>query len=325
MEVAGYRFKKSDLRIGDRQPGISAFMRIRNGADFLELTIRSHIGYFDEIVAVYNQCTDSTAEILMRLQAEFGTEKLRIFHYVDRVFPPGSDDHSKTPADSPSSLVNYYNFSLAATRFTHATKLDDDHLAIPDVLQRVTDQLRGQSAQRQNMLCFSGLNLFSTPSEISLCRRDPISGGGDIGFFRVTDETYFTRDRRFEKFHRGGIPRRFAGYLYWHLKYLKPEMGFANYELQNYQASRYAQRKYRLLTDENPTIQLRELAQKKGRQTLSGLKSLFSEKQSLLCKRDQAISEAFPYETCDDALKLTVSTQMLKLFYQTLTSHSQRG
>lgn len=325
MEVAGYRFKRSDLRIGDRQPGISAFMRIRNGEDFLELTIRSHIEYFDEIVAVYNQCTDSTAEILMRLQSEFGAERLRIFHYVDRVFPPGSDDHSRTPADSPSSLVNYYNFALAATRFTHATKLDDDHLAIPSVLQRVTDEIRNPTTRRQRMLCFSGLNLFPTPKELSLCRRDPISGGGDIGFFRVTDDTYFTRDRRFEKFHRGGIPRHFAGYLYWHLKYLKPEMGFANYELQNYQSSRYAQRKYRLLADEFPTIQLRELANKKGRPTLSGLKSLFSEKQSLLCKRDQAISETFPFDTCADALQNTVSPQMLNLFYETLRSHSQRG
>ncbi len=121
------------------------------------------------------------------------------------------------------------------------------------------------------------------------------------------------------------MPRRFAGYLYWHLKYLKPEMGFANYELQNYQSSRYAQRKYRLLADERPTIPLRELALKKGRQTLSGLKSLFSEKQSLLCKRDQAISEAFPYDTCDEALRMTVSPQMLSLFRDTLKSHSQRG
>ncbi|XZE22447.1 glycosyl transferase [Pirellulaceae bacterium SH449] len=326
MEVAGYRFQRSDLRIADRVPGISAFMRIKNGQDFLELTIRSHIAYFDEIVAVYNQCTDGTADILQRLQAEFGSEKLRVFHYTDRVFPPGSDDHSKTASDSPSSLVNYYNFALAATRYTHATKLDDDHLAIPSVLEQVTEKVRRQLPHQPMMKCFSGLNLFPGPDDsMALCRRDPISGGGDIGFFRVTHETFFTRDRRFEKFQRGGIPRRFSGYLYWHLKYLKPEMGFANYELERYQNSRYAQRKYRLLTDDYPSIQLKELARQKTRQPLSSIKSLFSEKQSLLCKRDQAIESSFPYETCDQALERTVSPEMLSLFYQTLESQDQRG
>ena len=34
-------------------------------------------------------------------------------------------------------------------------------------------------------------------------------------------DTCFVHDRRFERFHRGGLGRHFAGYLYWHLKYLK--------------------------------------------------------------------------------------------------------
>jgi len=33
--VQGYIFKPEDLRVEQRLPGISAFMRIRNGEDFL--------------------------------------------------------------------------------------------------------------------------------------------------------------------------------------------------------------------------------------------------------------------------------------------------
>src|SRR5690606_2481883 len=66
-----FRFRPEDLKIGERKPGISAFMRIRNGADFLEATIRSHISHFDEIVAVHNRCTDETPDILARLAQEF--------------------------------------------------------------------------------------------------------------------------------------------------------------------------------------------------------------------------------------------------------------
>jgi hypothetical protein len=318
-EVTGYRFCRSDLRIADRAAGISAFMRIKNGADFLELTIRSHLPYFDEIVAVYNQCTDATPEILSRLQAEFGSDRIRVIHYADRVFPPGSDDHSRTPADSPNSLVNYYNFALAATRYTHVTKLDDDHLAIPSALKKVTDHIRDNSSPPHAMMCFSGLNLFpDSHGRVSLCRRDPISGGGDIGFFCVTEDTYFTRDRRFEKFHRGNMPRRFAGYLYWHLKYLKPEMGFANYELHRYQSSRYAHRKQRLETDDQPTIELADLIAARRVDSFATIRSFFSEKQALLAKRDEAIASAFPFSNTEDAVRQTVSPEMLSLLYANL-------
>ena len=53
--VENYRFTPDDLRADARPPGISAFMRIRNGADFLEAAISSHIDHVDEIVAVHNQ------------------------------------------------------------------------------------------------------------------------------------------------------------------------------------------------------------------------------------------------------------------------------
>ena len=68
--ISGYSFTPSDLAVGRRLPGVSAFMRIRNGADFLEATIRSHVAFFDEIVAVYNASTDGTGDILARLAAQ---------------------------------------------------------------------------------------------------------------------------------------------------------------------------------------------------------------------------------------------------------------
>jgi len=317
-EVCDYRFDRADLRADQRERGISAFMRIRNGADFLELTIRSHIDHFDEIVAVYNQCTDATPEILGKLQSEYGDDRLRVIHYLDRVFPPGSSDHARTPADSPHSLVNYYNFALASTRYSHATKLDDDHLAIEDSLARVVAQVREEIDDR-SMACFSGLNVFPGPQgELGISRCDPISGGGDIGFFRVSDETYFTRDRRFERFHRRGIQRYFAGYLYWHLKYLKPELGFRNYEIANYLTSRYASRQERLQREPQPIIGLDDLASIRHRRPLSWISSLVSEKQGIIRDRDAAIAGTFPDHDVWTAIERTVSPTMFALFRASL-------
>jgi hypothetical protein len=258
--VDNYRFSPEDLRPEARLPGISAFMRIRNGADFLELTIRSHIDHFDEIVAVYNQCTDATPDILARLAQEYGP-KLRVFHYVPRVYPPGSASHAREPAHSPHSLVNYYNFALTRTRCRIATKLDDDHFGMEPTLAEIARSVR-RGDLRTSMVCFSGLNLaLASDGKAGILESEPFSGNGDIGFFEVGAQTYFVHDRRFERLRRNDLRRRFGGIVYWHLKYLKREFGFANYELDDNPDSRYAARLARLRRDRS-VIDIEQLIQR---------------------------------------------------------------
>jgi hypothetical protein len=294
QQLQGYVFRPGDLGVAEREPGISAFMRIRNGAEFLEPTIRSHIAHFDEIVALYNQCTDATEAILLRLQQEYGAQRLRVVHYVDRVHPPGSDDHRRTPPDSPHSLVNYYNAALAATRCRIATKLDDDHLAIEAALADVTRALRAAPALAE-MHCFSGLNLMRGPhGELGIYARTPVSGGGDIGFFPVRPDTHFVHDRRFERFQRAGLPRRFVGFLYWHLKYLKAELGFANYELDANPDSRYARRRRALAGNAHTVLALRDLPQRLRPTWARRLAAVFNPKQRLTLARDAAVAATFP-------------------------------
>jgi hypothetical protein len=252
-----YSFNPDDLAPERRAPGISAFMRIRNGADFLETTIRSHIDHFDEIVAVYNQCTDATPDILRRLAGEYGP-KLRVIHYLPQVFPPGSDGHRNEPPTSPRSLVTYYNFALARTRFSVATKLDDDHLGMRDRLAAMTGTIRREKPA--HMVCFSGFNLADDGGgRCGILATEPFSGTGDIGFFPVSRETYFAHDRRFERFHRGALRRTFGGFVYWHLKFLKPEFGFAVYRGADGQLLPRYQRKRDEFAASHPLIGFAEL------------------------------------------------------------------
>jgi hypothetical protein len=225
-------FTPDDLDPGARLPGISAFMRIKNGADFLEATIRSHIDHVDEIVAVYNQCTDATPEILARLQNEFGPERLRVLHYLPRVYPPGSEGHATEPADSPASFVNMSNFALVQTRRRIVMKLDDDHLAMGERLAGLVKQIGDGGHRLDRVVCFSGLNLAQDDTgKCGVLAIEPFSGNGDIGFFMVTPRTRFIHNRRFEDFDHDGRPRVFGDFAYWHLKYLKAGFGFGNREV----------------------------------------------------------------------------------------------
>jgi hypothetical protein len=248
--VADYRFQPADLRIAERRPGISAFMRIRNGADFLEPVIRSYIGHYDEIVAVYNQCTDATPDILARLAHEFGGERLRVVHYLPRVYPPGSREHAAEPPTSPHSLVNYYNFALAWTRFQVVAKLDDDQIAIPAAVARITARIRAGELPDDALWCYGGLNLCRDDSgRIGIPAIQPIVGLGDQWYFRVNARTWFERDPRFERLRRPGMRRVFLGFAFWHLKYLKDGAGFANYGIETGSNERYRRKRDEIIAD----------------------------------------------------------------------------
>lgn len=300
--VEHYRFTPDLLKVPGRKPGISAFMRIRNGADFLETTIRSHAPMFDEIVAVYNQCTDATPEILARLAAELGPDKLKVFHYLDRVFPPGSDGHIKTDPASPQSIVTYSNFALAQTTRQVAVKLDDDHLAMPDDIARVTATIRAGLAPHR-MLSFSGINLVrDRAGRLAIPAHDPISGSGDIGFFTVTPETVFTFDNRFERAPRQGLTREFCGFLYWHLKYLKTGLGFANYELDSNPKSRFAAKKAAMAADRLRVIDLPTLIAELSPGLVDRLAARVIPKRRLILDRNSALGTRFDTQSLEAAV-----------------------
>ena len=241
--IETYSFSPPDLGVAERRPGISAFVRTRNGADFIAPTILSHAPFVDEIVAVYNQCTDATEEILAGLQDQLGPDKLKLFHYQPRVHPPGSAEHAAEPGNSPHSVVNYSNFALSRTSRQIVVKLDDDHIAYERGLTPMVEGLRRDGLAPGRMNCFSGLNLArDEDGSVGIHAGTPFSGNGDIGFFSMTPDAYFVHDRRFEDFRKYHFKRVFAGFAYWHMKYLKTGLGFANYEIETGRNRRFARK-----------------------------------------------------------------------------------
>jgi glycosyltransferase involved in cell wall biosynthesis len=241
--IESYSFTPADLAVDARSSGISAFVRTRNGADFLAPTILSHAPYVDEIVVVYNQCTDATPEVLAQLQGRLGPDKLKLFEYLPRVHPPGTKDHATEPATSPHSVVNYSNFALTRTTRQIVVKLDDDHIAFDRLLQPMIAELRRDGLKPGRMNCFSGLNLARDgEGRVGVHAGTPFSGNGDIGFFAMTPDAYFVHDRRFEDFRKYYFDRVFVGFAYWHMKYLKSGLGFANYEIGKGRNRRFARK-----------------------------------------------------------------------------------
>jgi len=238
--MENYIFDPKSLNPNARKEGISAFLRVRNGEDFVQFAIESHISFFDEIVAVYNQCTDSTPQILYTLQEKY-PDKLKVYHYEPRVYPPGSKGHRENPADSIHSFVNYSNYALSKTTYKIVTRIDDDHIAIPINFSKIVNEIRKNGLSNRAVI-FSGLNLMKCQFGIlGVYFQNPMAGNGDHWFFPVNKQTFFTHHSRVEVLR---FPTNFTivygGILYFHLKLLKKDHGCSNYELNQNPDSPYA-------------------------------------------------------------------------------------
>lgn len=121
-----YLVNFDDLSRTDLKDGLSAFMRVRNEGDLLQTNIDSIIDCLDELIIVYNMCTDSTESVALEYQKKY-PQKIKVYHYEPEVYPSRTLEHALTHPLSPHSNVNYYNFALAKTNYKYVLKHDADH------------------------------------------------------------------------------------------------------------------------------------------------------------------------------------------------------
>ena len=66
------------------KPGLSGIVRAKNEASFIEACIDSCIDALDELVIVYNDCTDDTPAIVKRKAKQY-PDKIKIYAYEHHV------------------------------------------------------------------------------------------------------------------------------------------------------------------------------------------------------------------------------------------------
>jgi len=242
----------------NRRPGVSGFFRIRNEAEFLPQAIESHLDGVDEMVVVYNRCTDGTDRIVQEYADRF-PDKIKAYCYEPEVYPQGSQEYLSLPPDSIHSLVNYYNFALSKTTRQTVFKIDGDDIAMRDKLRFVSERLHQTPLEDRVFLVTVGINLWRIGSNIYINGQDPFPGL-DHGFFNVTPGVFYQKGEHCE-FLGGELNIRYAGYLYYHAKGLKRDRGNTNYDLANNPNSYYQQLAKRE-PGENDLLTLEQLAER---------------------------------------------------------------
>lgn len=127
--------------------GLSGLMRVKNEASFLERCVESCINALDELIIVYNDCTDGSDIIIKRLESAY-PGKIKAYEYPHHIYGVGltSEEYAlakSLPEDSVHLLCNYYNFALSKVSYQYAIKIDADQIYFSEVLQYYRNICKG--------------------------------------------------------------------------------------------------------------------------------------------------------------------------------------
>lgn len=126
--------------------GISGLMRVKNDAELIEASIDSCIDALDELIIVYNDCTDDTPVLIEKKQRQY-PDKIKVYEYKYKVYGSNLSKEEyeyalNLPEDSPHLLCNYYNYTLSKANYSYAMKIDADQIYFTERLKELCDLCR---------------------------------------------------------------------------------------------------------------------------------------------------------------------------------------
>lgn len=216
----------------DRKDGISAFMRIKNGEDYLKTSILSIIDQVDEIICVFNHSSDNTEKILLDLEEKYPI-KIKVYKYIPVVYPPNSKEYLELSDKSVHSLVYYYNFALSKTTYSYCFKFDDDEIFFLNSLLKLKMNIYNNYA-----IGLRGINLVDIKKKLYLNTNNLFTNGKDTLLFKFNEKCIFIKGDNYEKFsHPFKILK--IETIFYHTKNCKKDRGINNYLLSINTNSRY--------------------------------------------------------------------------------------
>lgn len=144
--------------------GVSGILRVKDDAEFVEACIDSCIEALDELIIVYNDCSDNSPELIYKKLKQY-PDKIKVYEYKHKVYSINLTkeeyEYAKSlPQDSPNLLCNYYNFALSKVSYKYAMKIDADQIYFSDELRKVCDMFRSTHLEKYSISVIIGYILF---------------------------------------------------------------------------------------------------------------------------------------------------------------------
>lgn len=196
--------------------GLSGFIRAKNEARFLSLCIDSCIDSLDELIVVYNDCSDDTEKILDEKLKQY-PDKLKVYPFNHNILSHNLSKEEfeyaiSLPEDSVRLHSTQCNYALSKVSYKYAMKIDPDQIYFADEIAKWRDVCCMMKVQN-NIFDFIWGWFFMM--YISLYRRV----SAKIGYpclFMISDwfvlllKKYYSRYIRF-RLQKGNIAVSFSG------------------------------------------------------------------------------------------------------------------
>lgn len=155
--------------------GLSGFIRAKNEARFIEASIDSCIEALDELIIVYNDCTDETPAIVEKKRRQY-PDKIKAYAYNNHILSHNLTDEEfeiakNLPEDSPRLHSSQCNYALSKVTYKYAVKIDPDQLYFADELKKWRDVCSKDVFIKWNVTFVLGwlfMNYFSVYRRLSL-------------------------------------------------------------------------------------------------------------------------------------------------------------
>ena len=179
----------------NRKKGVAGILRVKNDAEFIESCIDSCIDALDELIIVYNDCSDNSPNLIEKKRLQY-PDKIKVYEYKPKIYSVNLSKEEydlalNLPDDSPHLLCNYYNFALSKVSCTYAMKIDADQFYFTEKLKSICDFCRDSQSLRYSLNYWLGMlfhyyflayrffslkihrRLFLMPHFIAKCFRKP--------------------------------------------------------------------------------------------------------------------------------------------------------
>lgn len=121
-------------------------MRVKNEETFIHDCIESCIDALDELIVVYNDCSDNSAEEIEKMARKY-PDKIRYYEYPYEVRAfnltrKEFEELKSCPEDNPHLFSSYSNFALSKVTADYALKIDADQVYFTSKLKEWCDFIR---------------------------------------------------------------------------------------------------------------------------------------------------------------------------------------
>lgn len=139
---------------------VSGILRVKNDGQFIKRCIESCIDALDELIVVYNDCTDNSLIEIDKMISRY-PDKIKLYGYPHHVYGMNITKEEyemarKLPEDSPNLFCSYCNFALSKVSSQYAMLIDADQIYFSKQLKEWCDFVRGCKPQKMTFKIIVG-------------------------------------------------------------------------------------------------------------------------------------------------------------------------